>query len=159
MRIAGVVLAAMIGVSGVACSSPEQKAMKRSTELVDSLKQRSIPGLPATLTVEQAVEIDKARTGPGAWFVDTGCFACHSVSVHGVKSYTQMGPDLSLAQDDVQKRFGRTLEDFWREPNGTMTIVRSQMIKLSPEQEAEGLRRLREAYQAFQKPNGRRASQ
>jgi hypothetical protein len=133
------------------CESAETKAVKRSTDLIEGLKQRSFPGLPATLTTEQALELDKARSGPGAWFVDKGCFACHAVSVYGIKSPTQMGPDLSLAQEDVEKRFGRKLEDFWHEPNGTMTMVRTQLIKMTPEEEAEGLRKLKEAYAEHEK--------
>lgn len=141
----------MIAASALAlaagCASAEQKAVKRSTDLVDALKQRSFPGLPPALTTEQAVEIDKARAGKGAWFVETGCFACHSVAVYGVKSYSQMGPDLSLAQEDVEKRFGRKLDEFWREPNGTMTMVRTQLIKMTPDEEALGLQKLKEAYE------------
>jgi hypothetical protein len=83
--------------------------------------------------------------------VETGCFACHSVSVYGVKSYSQMGPDLSLAQEDVEKRFGRKLDEFWHDPNGTMTMVRTQLIKMSPEEEAVGLAKLKEAYEAHKK--------
>ena len=55
------------------------------------------------------------KTGPGAWFVQTGCFVCHSISALGVKSPAQIGPDLSIAVEDVQKRFGRTIDDFLRE--------------------------------------------
>ncbi len=150
-RMIGRCLLAALVLAGAGCTSAEQKAVKRSTDLVDSLKQRSFPGLPATLTTEQALEIDRARTGKGQWFVETGCFACHSVSVYGVKSYSQMGPDLTLAQEDVEKRFDRKLEDFWHNPNGTMTMVRMQLIKLSPEEEAIGLKKLKEAYQDREK--------
>jgi len=144
-RILAVVV--LLGAAAAAaCESADAKAAKRSDELFQSFKARSFPGLPDSLTPEQAVALDKARSGPGGWFVETGCFACHSVKVYGVKSPSDMGPDLSLAQDDVEKRFGRKLEDFWHEPNGTMTMVRSQLIKLSPEEEALGLKKLREAY-------------
>jgi len=131
---------------GSFCASAEQKAITRSTELVESLKKQSIPGLPATLTPEQAVEIDKARTGPGGWFVEKGCFACHSISVYGVKSYSQVGPDLSTAVTDVKSRFGKTIDEFWHEPIGTMMMVRSSLIKLTPEEEALALAKLKEAY-------------
>ena len=150
-RIVGRCLVAALVLAAVGCASPEQKAMKRSTDLVESLRQRSFPGLPPTLTPEQAMEIERARTGPGAWFVETGCFACHSVSVHGVKSYSQMGPDLSEAVEDVQKRFGRKIDDFWHEPSGTMTMVRMQLIKLSPDEEALGLQKLKAAFEEHQK--------
>src|SRR4029079_7775215 len=41
------------------CESAETKAVKRSTDLIEGLKQRSFPGLPATLTGEQALELEK----------------------------------------------------------------------------------------------------
>ncbi len=52
------------------------------------------------------------KEGPGAWFVKTGCFVCHSIAALGVKSPAQIGPDLSTAVEDVQSRFGRTVDDF-----------------------------------------------
>ena len=125
--------------------------MVRSSELVESLKQRSIPGLPASLTPEQAVEIERARTSPGGWFVETGCFGCHSVSVYGVKSYSQVGPDLSNAVEDVRARFGKNIDEFWREPAGTMMMVRSSMIKLTPEQDAVALEKLKGAFAEYQR--------
>src|SRR4051812_33466911 len=106
-------LVLLAGMMIAACESAEQKHVKRSTDLVHALKERSFPGLPESLTTEQALAIDKARSGPGAWFIESGCFACHAVGVYGVTSPTQMGPDLSLAQEDVEKRFGRKLADFW----------------------------------------------
>ena len=54
------------------------------------------------------------KVGPGAWFVKTGCFVCHSIAALGVKSPAQIGPDLSNAVEDVQSRFGRTIDDFLR---------------------------------------------
>jgi len=128
------------------CTSQEKQAMTRSSELVAALKKKSIPGLPATLTQEQATEIDHARAGPGAWFVETGCFGCHSVSVYGVKSYSQIGPDLSTAADDVKSRFGKTLDEFWKAPVGTMMMVRSDLIKLTPEEQAIALDKLKAAH-------------
>ena len=91
------------------------------------------------------------RTGPGAWFVQTGCFVCHSISVLGVKSPAQIGPDLSNAVEDVQSRFGRTIDDFLREPTGTMAVVLSRQIVLTPEQKAIAVTKLREAFAEYQK--------
>ena len=51
-RMIGRCLLAALVLAGVGCTSAEQKAVQRSTDLVDSLKQRSFPGLPATLTTE-----------------------------------------------------------------------------------------------------------
>ena len=146
------IMAAVLAVSF--CTSAEQKAMTRSTALVESLRKQSIPGLPVTITPEQAMEIDRARSGPGAWFVERGCFACHNVSVYGVKSYSQIGPDLSTAVEDVQSRFGKKIDDFWHEPIGTMQMVRSQLIKMSPEEEKEALEKIKEAYQEHEKQKG-----
>ena len=136
------------------CASQEKQAMTRSSELVAALKQKSIPGLPATLTQEQANDIDHARSGEGAWFVEKGCFACHSVSVYGVKSYSQMGPDLSTAPEDVKSRFGKTLDEFWKEPMGTMMMVRSDLIKLTPEEQATALDKLKAAFAEHERRKG-----
>jgi hypothetical protein len=91
------------------------------------------------------------RKGPGAWFVQTGCVACHSVSALGVKSPAQIGPDLSVAVDDVQKRFGVTIDDFLRSPTGTMSVVLSRQIVLTPEQKAVAVEKLREAFREYQR--------
>ena len=72
------------------------------------------------------------KTGPGAWFVKTGCFVCHSIQALGVKSPAQIGPDLSTAVEDVQSRFGRTVDDFLKAPTGTMAVVLSRQIILTP---------------------------
>ena len=72
------------------------------------------------------------KTGPGAWFVKTGCFVCHSIAALGVKSPAQIGPDLSNAVEDVQSRFGRTIDDFLAAPTGTMSVVLSRQIILTP---------------------------
>jgi len=91
------------------------------------------------------------RTGPGAWFVSTGCFVCHSISVFGVKSPAQIGPDLSNAVEDVQSRFGRTLDDFMAAPTGTMAVVLSRQIVLTPEQKQIAIQKLREAFELYLK--------
>lgn len=93
----------------------------------------------------------KMATGPGAWFVKTGCFVCHSISSLGVKSPAQIGPDLSIAVEDVQARFGRTVDDFLRAPSGTMAVVLSRQIILSPEEKAVAVQKLREAFAEHQK--------
>ncbi|MHB8875306.1 MAG: c-type cytochrome, partial [Myxococcaceae bacterium] len=84
-----------------------------------------LPGAPRTDPQTQAEieEEQRMKTGPGAWFVKTGCFVCHSVSALGVKSPAQIGPDLSTAVEDTQSRFGRTVDDFLDSPTGTMAVV------------------------------------
>jgi hypothetical protein len=73
------------------------------------------------------------------------------VSALGVKSPAQIGPDLSTAVEDTQKRFGRTVDDFLREPTGTMAVVLSRQIVLTPEQKAEAVANLRAAFAEYQK--------
>ena len=102
-------------------------------------------------TPEERVAEERMRTGPGGWFVQTGCFVCHSISVFGVKSPAQIGPDLSNAVEDVQSRFGRTIDDFLREPTGTMSVVLSRQIVLTPEQKAVAVGKLREAFAEYER--------
>src|SRR5215813_10433519 len=91
------------------------------------------------------------KTGPGAWFVKTGCFVCHSIQALGVKSPAQIGPDLSTAVEDVQSRFGRTVDDFLKAPTGTMAVVLTRQIILTPEQKTVAVQKLREAFEQHQK--------
>ena len=110
---------------------------------------RSDPQTPA-----EKAEEEQMKQGPGAWFVKTGCFVCHSITVYGVKSPAQIGPDLSTAVEDVQTRFGRTIDDFLREPTGTMSVVLSRQIVLSPEEKAVAVEKLREAFAEHQRQTG-----
>jgi hypothetical protein len=112
-----------------------------------------VPGVPRTdpQTVEEKEQERQMQEGPGAWFVKTGCFVCHSISVYGVKSPAQIGPDLSTAVEDVQTRFGRTLDDFIKEPTGTMSVVLSRQIVLTPEEKQVAIGKLREAFAEHQK--------
>jgi cbb3-type cytochrome oxidase cytochrome c subunit len=111
------------------------------------------PGTPRTdpQTPEEIADEARMKSGPGAWFVKTGCFVCHSIQALGVKSPAQIGPDLSTAVEDVQSRFGRTVDDFLKAPTGTMAVVLSRQIILSPEEKAVAVQKLREAFQEFQK--------
>jgi len=126
--------------------------------LVLSWRRSPVPatflaGAPRTdpQTVEEVETERRMATGPGAWFVKTGCFVCHSISSLGVKSPAQIGPDLSIAVEDVQKRFGRTLDDFLAAPSGTMAVVLTRQIVLSPEEKAVAVQKLREAFAEHQK--------
>ena len=111
-----------------------------------------VPGAPRTdpQTAEEKDAELRMKEGPGARFVKTGCFVCHSISALGVKSPAQIGPDLSTAVEDVQSRFGRTLDDFIKAPSGTMQVVLSRQIVLSPEEKAVAVSKLREAFAAHQ---------
>ena len=68
----------------------------------------------------------------GALFVEKGCPQCHSISAFGIKSAAEVGPDLTLAYADVQTRFGVQLDQFLAAPTGTMQMVLTSMIKLTP---------------------------
>ena len=67
-----------------------------------------------------------------AIFVQKGCPQCHSISALGVKSPAELGPDLTFAYTDVQSRFNMKLDEFLKNPTGTMQVVLSSQIKLSP---------------------------
>jgi cytochrome c2 len=112
-----------------------------------------IAGVPRAdvQTAEQKRAEDEMKTGPGAWFVQTGCFVCHSIAALGVKSPAQIGPDLSTAVDDTQKRFGMTVDDFIMNPTGTMSVVLTRQIVLDTEQRKVAIQKLREAFAEHQK--------
>lgn len=67
-----------------------------------------------------------------AIFLEKGCPQCHSISALGVKSPAEIGPDLTIAYTDVKSRFSMELEEFLKNPTGTMQMVLSSQIKLSP---------------------------
>ena len=114
---------------------------------------RYLAGAPRTdpRSAEELAAEEAMKTGPGRWFVDTGCFVCHSVSALGVKSPAQIGPDLSTAVEDTQSRFGLTVDAFLANPTGTMSVVLSRQIILTPEQKQVAVQKLREAFAAHQK--------
>jgi cytochrome c2 len=112
-----------------------------------------VPGTPRTdpQTADERTAEEAMKVGPGAWFVKTGCFVCHSIAALGVKSPAQIGPDLSTAVDDVQSRFGRTVDDFLASPTGTMSVVLSRQIILTPAEKTIAVQKLREAFAEYQK--------
>ena len=80
----------------------------------------AISGAPASSDARAAI------------FIEKGCPQCHSISALGVKSPAEIGPDLTIAYTDVRSRFNMELKDFLQNPTGTMQIVLSSQIKLSP---------------------------
>jgi cytochrome c551/c552 len=66
-----------------------------------------------------------------AIFQVKGCPQCHSISALGIKSPAEIGPDLTLAYEDVQSRFSMSLQEFLHNPTGTMQVVLSSQIQLS----------------------------
>jgi hypothetical protein len=73
------------------------------------------------------------------------------VSVFGVKSPTPIGPDLSTAVDDVERRFSVPVDVFVKNPSGTMKAVFARQFMLSPAQKDEAIRQLRAAYAEYQR--------
>lgn len=132
-------------------SSADAQAL---TMLVMSWKKPNIPidyipghnfrDVPSQEEIEKE---ERMKNGPGAFFVTKRCFVCHSVSSFGVEAAAQIGPDLALAVEDVQSRFGRTLDDFLMKPTGTMDVVLSTMIPLTKEERREAIAKLRQAYE------------
>lgn len=102
-------------------------------------------------TADETEKEARMLTGPGAFFVKKNCFVCHSVSTLGIDAAAQIGPDLALAVEDVPSRFARTLEDFLERPTGTMEVVLSTMITLTPDERAEAVSKLKLAYDLKQK--------
>jgi cytochrome c2 len=103
------------------------------------------------LSPDEAADRQRMEAGPGAWFVKTGCAACHAVASLGVTSLSQIGPDLSPAVAEVQDRFGRSIEDFLATPTGTMAVVLSRQIILTREQKAAAVEHLRAAFAEYQR--------
>jgi cytochrome c2 len=125
-----------------------------------SLPPEYLPGYQAA-DLPTPEEVEKERqmlTGEGAFFVRKTCFICHDVSTLGIESAAKIGPDLALAYTDVQSRFGKTLEDFLKNPTGTMAIVLATQIQLSEAEKAEAVEKLKVAYQrkAAQEARGKK---
>ena len=59
----------------------------------------------------------------------------------------RIGPDLSDAVVDVERRFGKTLEEFLNNPTGTMSIVLATRIPLTNEEKRKAIETLKIAYQ------------
>jgi cytochrome c5 len=95
-----------------------------------------------------------AHVQGGDWFVQSGCTSCHSMSVYGIRNFAATAPDLSVAVEDVPRRFGRTLDDFLQAPTGTMAMVLSGRITLTSEDRALAIEKLKEAYRKHQESAG-----
>lgn len=111
---------------------------------IDYIPGHNFRDIPSQEEIEKE---ERMKSGPGAFFVNKRCFVCHSVSSFGVEAAAQIGPDLALAVEDVQSRFGRTLDDFLMKPTGTMDVVLSTMIPLTKEERLEAIAKLRQAYE------------
>jgi hypothetical protein len=77
-------------------------------------------------------------------FLTKGCPQCHAISALQVVSPTSAGPDLTVAATDVRSRFNTSLDSFMQQPTGTMQIVLSSMIQLTPAERDSIVKLLRE---------------
>jgi cytochrome c551/c552 len=82
-----------------------------------------------------------------AFFQAKGCTECHSVTTFGLESQNKSGPDLADAYTDVQKRFGTSLENFLKNPTGTMQMVLKDKIKLTDEEQRKVIELLKYAHE------------
>jgi hypothetical protein len=120
--------------------------------------------VPAILVSAACSGVSEARVavqtiaGPDVqgveWFRQTGCTACHSVSAYNEWNIAASAPDLSIAVEDVPKRFGVTLDQFLHAPTGTMAMVLSTRIPLTPAQRDLAIAKLKEAYRQHQENTG-----
>jgi cbb3-type cytochrome oxidase cytochrome c subunit len=85
------------------------------------------------------------REGEGAFFVEKGCFVCHSVSSFRVEAAAEIGPDLARARDNIRRRLGVTVDQFIREPVGTMAVVFGSQIILSEAEKDRAIQLLHQA--------------
>jgi hypothetical protein len=111
-----VVLAAASLVAILACSGEKKPAAADASPPVAS------PGEAVASSSDPRATI----------FLSKGCPQCHSISAFGIKSPAEIGPDLTLAYEDVKSRFSMPLEEFLHNPAGTMQVVLSSQIQLSP---------------------------
>jgi cytochrome c551/c552 len=111
---------ALAALAAMACGTSDQPA---------SGAQTGTGGGAATATGTWTVTGNDPRA---AIFVQKGCPQCHTISALGIRSTAEVGPDLTQAYKDVQSRFGVELEEFLKSPTGTMQVVLSSMITLTP---------------------------
>ena len=95
-----------------------------------------------------------AEAQDGEWFRQSGCTACHSLSVYNISNIAATGPDLSIAVEDVPRRFGMPLDQYLHAPPGTMAMVLSSRIPLTPAQRDVAIGKLKEAYRLHREKSG-----
>ena len=108
-------------------------------------KPPTMPTLPGMAAV--APPTITGNDPRAALFLTKGCPTCHSITAVGIKSSSDVGPDLSIAYEDVRSRFGVSLEEFLPNPTGTMQMVLGQLIKLSPAERDSIIHILKQAHE------------
>lgn len=113
------------------------------------LPARYLPGavVREAPSAEELEREQRMTTGEGRFFVQKTCFICHDVSSLGIESATKIGPDLAIAVEDAPRRFGIPLDEFLKNPSGTMSVVLARQIKLTDAERDEAIGLLKVAYQ------------
>jgi len=89
------------------------------------------------------------REGEGAFFVEQQCFLCHSVNVFNVFAATDIAPDLSRSAENVRRRLGISVEQFLKNPIGTMAAVLGTQISLTDEEKVRAAELLEQANEKY----------
>ena len=117
-----------------------------------------IPGFrqKEELRPDEKEKREKLLTGDGAFFIEKGCFVCHSIQAYGIKSPTEKGPDLTFALDDTRVRFRQTLQEFIFDPSqsGTMSIIFGSKIVLTDQEKWELINKLTKANHIYKTKQG-----
>jgi cytochrome c5 len=150
-RVLAVLLAVAAGTT--ACNSGTKAEAPAATT-----SPAAAPAVAPDAAAAAAAAANAKATPEGKFFVEKGCAQCHALKAYGVVSQIQMGPDLGLAKEDVKARFGVELEEFFANPPGTMALVLSSQIVLTPEEKKDVIRRLEAAFEAHKKLGGAAAA-
>lgn len=108
----------LVGLTGSVISAPKYY---RPVDHTAPLVYNSGLG-PQGETVVRASASGSSVSRPEEIFTTKACIQCHRVTYYDIVG-GETGPDLSIAYTDVPNRFGRTLEDFLAEPEGTMGAI------------------------------------
>jgi len=121
----------------------------------ENMPVKYIPGFKQKeeLHPEEYVKREELLSGDGSFFIEKGCFGCHSVQAFGIKSPTEKGPDLTFAIDDVRVRFKQTLQEFIFDPSqsGTMSIIFSSKVILTDQEKLDLIDKLTKANLDYKK--------
>lgn len=89
--------------------------------------RRTAIGIGAALMITGGAAAQSPPTVPqdprAVLFVERGCNRCHGIWALGVKSKSDIAPDLTFAYVDVVERFGITLEAFFNNPGAVMRVM------------------------------------
>jgi len=106
----------------------------RDIELPSRYYPQATQALADVPTPEEKERERRMLEGEGAFFVQQECFVCHSVEVFDVQAAADIAPDLSRASENVRRRLGMTIDQFLRNPVGTMAAVLGTQIIMTDEE-------------------------